>query len=488
LHSLVVTSASGGILMNVAPQGASAPTSISAPAMAVRAHPDVLTVVDLVRTSGTPTAEVTLTTGVPQPLTLDSDLSGDVGDDPIVLWFDGMPGQRVTGAIASVDGFSATFELRRPDGSVLNVGPNLFTLPTLTAGVHTAVVRRNFGSTGDVAYLARLNSIAAPEALALTPPTTSRTFNLQLGEARHFTLSLAQAEVLGLNVSTPGGMEVAGVINGIDFQRISTGSPPGPRSWWSPGAYVRTAGEYTLRVYAQSPTIAAASGSVTVDLRKPNPTPVAINAVGTANVSVPSFEAARFVTAAGRYLLRFTRSGVECCAYARLWAPSSILTNYTGELTLAGGEEGTALLAAGNHTLTLERHSGAVASESVSFALIDLETPAALTVGGAAVAGNLDTAGERDYAQFAGVGGQSYTLNLNAGFSGSVRVHKLATNGDYTERFFVVAPLPADFTANTPLSVPFTIPTTGGLGSGNYIVEVSGAGGATGNYTVSVAP
>jgi hypothetical protein len=122
----------------------------------------------------------------------------------------------------------------------------------------------------------------------------------------------------------------------------------------------------------------------------------------------------------------------------------------------------------------------------MTFSLIDLEAPSTLSVGGGTLSGTIDVAGERDYFQFATTGGQSYTLNVNAGFNGTVYVSKIGPFGDFTGRAPLVAPLPSGFTAGAPLSVPFSIPASAPFGNGTYIIDVSAAGNATGNYSVSI--
>ena len=490
LHSVTMTTTGGSFIMQVDPQAAAVTPGVAPAALAVRVHPDVLSVVHVARTGGATTETVTLTTGVPLPLPLNTDVAGTVSQAPVIYWFEGTPGQRISSGIAGPAAEAAIlgYELRSPSGGVVNAGPNIFVPPTIAGGVHTAVLRPETSGTAN--FVLRVNTFNAPEPLVLTTPLTQRTVTLALGETKHYTMNLAQAEVFAMSLATPGPLEVTAAINGINDGFASTPSgSSSPKSAWMPGRYVRTAGEYTLRLYSNSKISGRATGSVTVGLLKPEPTPVALNTAGNATVAIPGMESRRFTVAAGRYLLRFARTASECCGYARLWSPSTTLSNYSGELTLSGvtgNMEGIALLTAGNQTLTLERSAGFAATEDMTFSLVDLETPAALTVGGGSLSGTIDVTGERDYFQFTAASGQAYTVNVSAGFSGTVYVSKIGPFGDFTGRAPLVAPLPTPFVANTPLAVSFTIPTTAQFGNGTYIVEVSPDGNATGNYNVSV--
>jgi hypothetical protein len=112
-----------------------------------------------------------------------------------------------------------------------------------------------------------------------------------------------------------------------------------------------------------------------------------------------------------------------------------------------------------------------------------------LTLNAAAMAGQVDTEGERDYFAFDATAGQAYTVRVNASFSGAVRVRKRSSNGDFSHRLSDLSNLggtPLAVAAGTELAIPLTIPNTVQFGNGVYIVEIAGGDAATGAYTVRV--
>src|SRR5262249_32801998 len=145
------------------------------------------------------------------------------------------------------------------------------------------------------------------------------------------------------------------------------------------------------------------------------------------------------VPADGRYLLRVLATAGTSGVYGltRIWAADSIFSNYSGEFSASplspSTEEQPGLLTGGTYLVSVD-NTRATATLAYSLALVSLEPPVTLTPGAAATAGTVDVPGERDYFGFAGTGGQSYTVRVNAGFAGELRVYKLPSNGDFTSR------------------------------------------------------
>jgi hypothetical protein len=107
---------------------------------------------------------------------------------------------------------------------------------------------------------------------------------------------------------------------------------------------------------------------------------------------------------------------------------------------------------------------------------------------GATSNGAIDIAGERDYASFAGTGGQAYTLRVTPAFDGVLYVRKLPPNGDPTQRssFTTIAGFPTSMSSGVEKVVSFTVPADAIYGDGTYVVEIAAAGAATGAYGVRV--
>jgi hypothetical protein len=184
-----------------------------------------------------------------------------------------------------------------------------------------------------------------------------------------------------------------------------------------------------------------------------------------------------------------------------LWGPGAPLINYDGDLRAAqtnGEGESIALLRAGAHTLTLDRPDPpfvagpAAAQAAFSAVLVPLPAPEDITPGAAAQARSLQAPGERRYHRFDATQGQGYTITVQAGFAGTVRVYKLAPNGNHTSVGSNLLPgFPQALVANqarvASFTIPGTLPSGAVFGSGIYLVEVDAQGDATGAYTVQLA-
>lgn len=438
----------------------------------------------------------TLTAGVPTTITRDVDVSATVGDTPVVYALDGVAGTEISSRMVRPDAnpVNATMDLFNPEGGVMGALNSVETMPA--TGVYTAYVRRTSAS-GSTPYTLRVNTAPAPVPLTLTPPLTQVSVDMPIGMVRRYTMDLAQAELLGLTLDTPSALSAVATFEGATV--VMPDGLTGPKSAASPPAYVRVAGSKTMRVYAQSTVIETASGPLTIGVRKPVPTPKTFNAPFDATLAPGVFDAWRYVVPAeGYYLLRLT-APIPTSGTATIWAPSTILSNYSGELTVAASvpsnptpPEGTVKLPSGAYTLTLRAFTPPTLTAPVSFSanLVNLEPPVPLTLGAAAATGIIDTPAERDYFSFAGTGGQSYTVRVTAAFNGVLRVKKLTTDGNYTYSSnlspFLVPGFPTTFASGIEKVVAFTIPADATFGNGTYIVDIDADADATGDYSVQV--
>lgn len=453
-----------------------------------------LPVVLVARNSGGTAADtVTVATGAPTVIARDSDINGTLGSAPAVYAFDAGIGEEIAFALARPEASPTmtAFDVYAPSGARL--GNNSTVHALAESGAHTALVS-SISGTGNP-YTFRVNNAPAPIALTLTSPVTPQTADLPLGQVLRYTFDLAQGDLVGVSLATTGPLAASAFINGVPNAAIATPTAgTGPFAVASPPRFVNSAGNYVLSLRSTSGALERARGNVTLGVVRPTPIPTGINAPVTATLAFNQWVSYRYtVPAGGRYLLRLATSAPAPYALAgTVWAPSSIFTGYTGEfsssLSSQTSTEGLGLLAAGNHTVTVQDTLNASGARPFTMTLVNLEEPVALTLGSAPIAGTIDSDGERDYFSFAGIGGQAYTVRVNAAFAGTVRVRKLNPNGDFTNRGFMadLGGTPLTFANGVERVVSFTIPNDAGFGSGTYIVEVVADANATGDYTVRV--
>lgn len=460
---------------------------------AVRVPAPLLPVVRLFSISGSGAA--TLAALTPQPLPFDTDLAGTVaGATSLVLYaFDGVAGTEIAKRAAVPAGSFdlAAVDIVAPTGAILSGASSIETLPV--SGLYAAVVR----ASAATAYTMRVNMVAAPVALALTPPLTQQTLDLPLGAVRRFTLDLARGELAGLQLDTNTALQVRALLAGVDGATAETpSSGAGPKRAASLPRYVGANGTYTLTVAALGSTAATGAGTVTLGVVKPVPAPTALNTPVTATLPSLTWTAYGFtVPADGYYLTRLT-STVNTFGAAILWDTSRTGT-YTGEFALQAAVDGSGVvpetarrLTAGAYTATVQNFD-AGASTSATLRLVPLQAPVALTVGAPAVSGAIAQVAERDYFTFDGVGGQTYTVRVAAGFNGTLRVRRLQSDGDFTVRsdapfgVFGLTGFPVVITPSaTEQASTFTIPAAAPFGDGVYVVEVDADESGTGTYTV----
>jgi PKD repeat protein len=463
----------------------------------------VLPVIDIARNSTTvqTPGEFTLTTSTPTPVALDNDvrLTAPPEAGAIAYTFEGTIGQEVTlgndvpGSSTSPSPVSV--RINAPDGTALlgTGSAGIFTLPL--AGLYTVEVANPSSYIGSLRF--RLNSVTAPVPLTLTPPLTERSDTLALGQVRRYTFDLNQAEVFTLRLASPDTLSASASVGDTTSGSATvllTGNTA-PQFASTGGSYARTTGQRVLVVRSSSSAEARSTGAFTVGVQKPVPIATALGAAFAGSVTARQMLSYGIaIPTAGYHVLRWQHTAAtsgQVDLSATLWAPTTPFANYTGELSIFGGEvvggsragENVTLLQTGSHTLTaLNRNDSGTIDYTMS--LVALEAPVDLVTGGAATSGSIGVAGERDYYRFAGTASQSYTLNVTAGFGGNMYVRRLPGSGNHTDRAATtLATFPRMLSAGVPLSAAFTIPADQG---GVYIVEIDGDQAATGSYTVQL--
>ncbi|HSW26585.1 MAG TPA: hypothetical protein VLJ62_27780, partial [Burkholderiaceae bacterium] len=370
------------------------------------------------------------------------------------------------------------------------------TLPE--GGLHTAMVRPASGGAFG-AHTLRINTAPPVQPLPLSTPTTTVPFDLPLGQVLRYSVELAQGELVGLSLATPGDLYLlAAFADPVVEGHVSTPQTgSGPFDVASPPSFVRGGGSVVLTVRggSGSPLERARGNGNTLRVHKPAPATAAVNVTQTGNLAVSGWTSYRYtVPASGRFLLYLASNApAPYSLAATVWAASSVFSNYSGEFTSSAALssydfEGLGPLPAGTYTVTVRnRHDAAAASYAVG--LVDLEAPTALAVNGAPLSGTVDSAGERDFASFEATAGQAFTLRTTAAFAGTVRVRKLVVADQWAGRNWpqTIPGMPVALSAGVQSVFGFTIPSDLNFGSGTYVVEVAPDPAATGGHTMQLS-
>ncbi len=456
-----------------------------------------LPVLTVFRNSGTADpGTVVVSTGVPALINRDADVAGASASGLVVRAFDANAGEVVSFGFAQPEGSSDTSALTVYGPSGAAVGGNHMAHTLAAGGVHTALVEPLATNTG--AHTLRVNTVPALQALPLSAALTQQSVDLALGQVHRYSVELNAGDLVGLNLDTTGPLFVDASMTGVfDSHAVTPSSGSGPFNVAGAIAFVNTGGTKTLTLRSSSNVLERARGPVTLGVVRPLGANAAFNVAQTGTLAANAWTTLRYsVPASGRYLLRVgTSTPAPYALAATAWAATSPLTNYSGEFTSGVSSsfpptESLGLLNAGTYTVSVRNNASGPVQFSVS--LVNLEPPAALVPNGAAVAGQIDSAAERDFASFTATAGQAFTLRTTAAFAGAVRVRKLSPDGNWAARDDVFG----TFTIpGTPLSVApavqsvfaFTIPAAAPMGDGSYIVEIAADGNATGAYSVELS-
>jgi PKD repeat protein len=461
----------------------------------VFAHPPSLLPIVVVQGNSGQPMSFTLSIAAAEVMPLDADLAltSPAANDVRILRLDGAAGAQWSAGLASNVG-SLALSVYGPDGVLLSPTSRVHTLAA--TGAYTVELRNVSGSGG--AATIRVNTAAPPEPLALAA-STPRTVTLAIGEVKRYAFDVTQAQLLALRLSTSTGTRGTAEIAGGNIYNAGVAlAPPNQTTVSSEPLYVQTSAAAVLSLYSTGLQPSDASGTLMLDVQAPTPTPAALGALLSAPVPPATLLDWRYdIAVAGKHLLCYayvgpTDSSGSTEIRGTVWGPSARFTNYGGDI--AGGGQGTAIetigdLRAGLNTLTLM--SRVPAATTVAARLVALAPAAALAIG--ATDGGGIAPCERRYHTFAAAVGQAYTVRVTAAFAGSVRVRKIAPNGDVTAR--ADPPFSTDNLGATPLAlapgieraVVFTIPADSQHGSGTYIVEIDADGEGSGSYSLTLA-
>ena len=308
-------------------------------------------------------------------------------------------------------------------------------------------------------------------------------------------MPLEARQLISLGLATPTAYEVSAQILDIEVDGagvfFSSGSGPGPRSTRTGARFAEATGTGELWVWNSGKPEA---GSYTVSLQSPTPTPTLLGTLLDLAPSLGQLKTWRFdIAQAGLHLLCTRHNGDTSLRGAldpKVWGPSAVFAGYTaGDIdgATAGAEvETIGSLRVGVNSLSVMPGSATVTSAQAR--LVALAPATAITPGATATTGSI-AACQRAYYTFNAVAGTAYTVRVNAGFTGTVRVRKVVPNGDVTSRTDPpfntgnVGTTPLQLAANVERVVSFTIAAGQG---GNHVIEVDGDGDAAGNFTVSV--
>jgi PKD repeat protein len=500
LHvSLAATDLQAGV--QVEPAGPSFVTGCAAcgssntmtDARAMRNVAPALPVAIVFRNSGSGNT-VVLGSGVPTLVDRDADVDGSSASGPRVYAFDGNAGDALSFGFAQPASASdlSALSVYLPSGPV--VGGNSTAHTLAESGVYTALVTPLGASTG--AHTLRINSVPALQPLPLPTALTQQSVDLALGQVRRWSVTLAAGDLVGVNLDTPGPLSVDAVLSGVfDGFAVTPGSGSGPFSVAGATRFVGTGGTKTLTLRSTSNALERARGAVTLGVVHPSPADAAFDVAQTGTLAANAWTTLRYtVPAGGRYLLRIrTASSAPYALGATVWASSSPFANYAGEFTSSVSSssspvESVGLLNGGIYTVSV-RNNNAQGPVQFDSALVTLEAPTPLPVNGAAVAGQIDTAAERDFASFTATAGQAFTLRATPAFNGTLHIRKLLPDGNWAARddvfgTFSIPGTPLAVSAGAESVFSFTIPATATLGDGTYIVEIAADGNATGAYTM----
>lgn len=464
----------------------------------VRTPPALHPLIQVYPTNITRVGNITLGLGTPLALASDTNLVTPVPaiGTVIVQGFDGVLGEELSLGFRDADGtrapslfgptFGAPLEAAKPGvGSF----PGIFTAGE--TGTYTLQLNNSASFTGST-YTFRLNRLPAPEAITLGG-RFERSGTLALGDIERYSFPVSQGQLLGFEMSSPTALEGALRVVGGDiylrsgFAELPSGTAPrtvatGPR-------FVQTTGSATLQVYSQTVgPLDNQSGAFSVAISAPTPLPAALGAPVSTTLSANTFAAYSYnIASAGRHLLCYQHAGpIRESGFGRhvesvVWGPSATGTNYEGDILpdSTNGTDFIETLRAGAHTLTLFTR---LPSIDVTARLLRLPDPVAIAVGAGASEATLAPC-ELRYHRFAANEGQAFTVTVNAGFAGRVRVRKLKADG---LEGATIGPTSQILVAGTPRVLGFTIPAGATLGSGDYVIEIDGEGAAAGAYSVGL--
>jgi hypothetical protein len=347
-------------------------------------------------------------------------------------------------------------------------------------------------------FTVRAAVVDQPASVSTTPPATTASGTLALGDHRYYSVNLNAGDVVRLALHTDDPLGANAELLPPDattpfFQRtaifdVSTeGSASNPstndRDEGSDPFVVPSSGAYLVHVSHFSKTLANAGGAFSWSLLQPAPVTLAADTLVHGSLTVP-FVFDRYsvtVPAPGVWIFSARQTGPVANVFIQ-----ANLRDQTGTLLQSSSAEMVTQLAAGSYSLEVfSRISFCLPSCTPQASTYDLISPSIeppLPIApGDTKSGAIDVAAERDYYQFTAVAGHAYTVTTatSAGLVGLAEMYKLPASGNFADnssadRGFGVIGTSFTFTPDT---------------AGTWIIEIEGLGtnhASTGAYTVSL--
>ena len=467
----------------------------------VQTVPGLHPLIQVYPTNRTRVGNITLSTATPPDTATDSTVATTVPTvgSVVVLGLDATVGEELSiGRAAGTSQAGTAPNLYGPDftSALFAAGPGVGSFPgiytVVETGKHTVELNAGVGAAGS-AYTYRVNRLPAPEAVALGT-RFERAGTLALGEIKRYRFGVTQGQLIGLQLTSPTALEAAMRVEGGDIYLRSTFAElagTAPRALATGPRYVETSADATLQVYSQTVgALANRSGAFALTVTAPTPAAAQLGVPVTTTLQAGSFAAYRFdLPAAGRYLLCYQHTGAvrqpapssQRNVESVVWGPSATTASYEGDIVpdTTNRTEFIDVLRAGSNTLTLYTR---LASVDVTARLLRVSAPVAIALGAGAGSHSLAPC-ELRYHGFAATVGQTFTATVIAGFAGRVQVRKLDADGVPNA---LITTASQALVAGTPRVLTFSIPATGGLGSGDYVIEIDADGDAAGAYTIGL--
>ena len=344
-------------------------------------------------------------------------------------------------------------------------------------------------------YTVRAVTVDNPAPVNPTGQITTTGGSIGIADQRYYSLNLTQGDVVRFSISSPDALDPTLELLAPDaskpyFQRphvplsgsaISENVPITIQDPASKPYFIATSGEYIVHISGQNTKVSSATGTFSWNLLKPTPVPLAVDTLTSGTLAAP-YGFNRYslnIVVPGYYLYYPNVTSTETGIFALLRDPNGI------ELGFIQRESNGAInnrfdiraLPSGNHTIDIFGHD----KNAVSYNMIavSLEPPVVMTTA-TTKNGTIDQPGERDYYQFSATAGQTYTISSTSSLTGSVYVHKLAANGNFTQDF------PVDGSVGSGViggSISFTP-----VEAGTYIIQVvvTNSNTPTGNYSLTL--
>lgn len=449
-----------------------------------------------------------ITLGSATPGTIERDL--DVFPSYRRYSFTGTAGTLINTAYTTTSGHRMLIHVFGPDGAALTSWPGYWpryysesgVVSLLTDGTYTIELHPVDLPASSAPYTLGLSRIDPPTPISLATPFVEATGSLDVpGARRYFRFQGNLDEIVNVSAHATTlnlylGLYGPGTqpfyqrpVIRKDVRVLPQGNV------WRDNAeigrrHLSATGEYIIEVkQAALSGIGSNTGSFTIRSFLPQLAGVGLDTQTSGTIS-PLFEIQRYsleLPQSQRVIIH-TRHNLsnDSYHYTHLYnSAGSQLTYQRSFIGANGHHEIARVLDAGVYWI--EQNPPGPGTGDVAFTVATIEDPLSLTVGAAAVAGEIDVAGERDYYTFVGTAAQTVTVEAvvptGSALEAVVKVYQLDASGDFTRepsypmvRSLISPTKPGTWTISLP-------------SDGTYVVQVDGydaADASAGGYTVLV--